>query len=76
MSNDFQNLFAFSITPGEVVVNILSALICDLLLSFLYRWTYEGPTFSIAYINLKDKSESAEFVRELKWLNSINYVNL
>jgi len=51
MFNDFRNLFVFSITPGEVIVNIFAAFICGLLISFLYRWTYKGPTYSIAYIN-------------------------
>ncbi|RKY55325.1 MAG: hypothetical protein DRP89_03550 [Candidatus Neomarinimicrobiota bacterium] len=51
MLNDFQNLFVLTITPGEVVVNISVAFICGLLISFLYRWTYKGPSYSISYVN-------------------------
>ena len=51
MFNGFENLFVYSINPGQVVVNMMVAFICGLLISIIYRWTYSGPTYSVTYLN-------------------------
>lgn len=51
MLNDFQRLNVFSITTGDMLVNILVAFICGLFIAFLYRVTYKGPGYSISFVN-------------------------
>jgi len=51
MFNGFENLFVYSINPGQVIVNMVVAFICGLLISIIYRWTYSGPTYSVTYLN-------------------------
>lgn len=51
MFNGFENIFVYSISPIQVVANILMAFICGLLISLIYRWTYSGPTYSVTYLN-------------------------
>jgi len=51
MFNGFENLFVYSINPGQVIVNMVIAFICGFLISIIYRWTYSGPTYSVTYLN-------------------------
>ncbi|MFC1550683.1 DUF4956 domain-containing protein [Candidatus Neomarinimicrobiota bacterium] len=48
---DFQNIFSFSITSGEVITNLVIALISGLLISFFYIWTYRGPNYSSRFVH-------------------------
>ncbi|HID29998.1 MAG TPA: DUF4956 domain-containing protein, partial [Desulfobacterales bacterium] len=44
----FQDFSYLSI--GQVVGNILVALLCGLFISLLYRWTYRGPSYSTTFV--------------------------
>ncbi len=48
---DFQNIFSFSVTIGDVITNLVIALISGLLISFLYKWTYRGPNYSSRFVH-------------------------
>lgn len=48
---DLQNIFEFSITAGEVIKNLLIALLGGYLISLAYRWTYNGPGYSNKFIH-------------------------
>jgi uncharacterized membrane protein YhiD involved in acid resistance len=48
---DFQNIFSFSISIGEVISNLAIALISGLLISFFYKWTYRGPNYSTRFVH-------------------------
>lgn len=48
---DLQNIFQFSITVGEVLKNLLIALVGGYLISLVYRWTYNGPGYSNKFIH-------------------------
>ncbi|MCB0282678.1 MAG: DUF4956 domain-containing protein [Calditrichae bacterium] len=51
MLNDFQSINVFTLTTGDIFVNILVAFLCGLFISFLYKVTYRGPGFSISFVN-------------------------
>ena len=34
-----------------MLTNLLSALICGIALSLIYRATYRGPSYSVSYVN-------------------------
>ena len=51
MFTNLQNPNLFPISGVEIVFNIGVALICGLCISWLYRHTYRGPGFSIAFVN-------------------------
>lgn len=44
----------FSLIPlstGEIVANIVVALLCGLTISFLYRWSYRGASYSATFVS-------------------------
>jgi uncharacterized membrane protein YhiD involved in acid resistance len=49
--SSFTNTNIFPITGTEIVVNIFVALLCGLFISWIYRRTYKGPGYSIAFVN-------------------------
>lgn len=51
MFQDFQNIFTFSLSAGQVLVNISVALLCGFIISLFYKWTYRGPNYSSSYVN-------------------------
>lgn len=51
MLTDFQNANLFPITATDIVLNIVVALACGLAIAWLYRHTYRGPGYSIAFVN-------------------------
>jgi uncharacterized membrane protein YhiD involved in acid resistance len=51
MLNGFQNNLFTSIAIEQFIANIIMALICGLVISLIYRWTYRGPHYSATYIH-------------------------
>jgi uncharacterized membrane protein YhiD involved in acid resistance len=51
MTEDFQNIFTFSVSIRDVLANIIVALICGVLISVLYRYTYKGLSYSATFAN-------------------------
>lgn len=51
MIQEFQTLSLFPLSAAEIVRNLLVALICGYLVSWLYRITYKGPGYSISFVN-------------------------
>ena len=49
--DDWQNLSLYPTTGGEIVANISVALLCGLLISWIYRRTYRGPGYSVSFVN-------------------------
>ena len=49
MPQEFTDIFAFSLSTGEIIANIGVALICGLLMSQLYRWSYRGTSYSATF---------------------------
>jgi len=50
MNQQLDSLFIFKITPGEAIANLLMALLCGILISFFYRATYKGVSYSSNYV--------------------------
>lgn len=48
---DLENIFSLNITAGQVLSNLIVALVCGLLISFFYKWTYCGPNYSSRFIH-------------------------
>ncbi len=51
MLESFQNIFRFSITLEEVILNLLVALLCGGIIAIFYRKTYTGPGYSNTFVN-------------------------
>ncbi|MEJ2051098.1 MAG: DUF4956 domain-containing protein, partial [Calditrichota bacterium] len=51
MFQNFQNIFTFSLSAGQVIINISVALLCGFIISLFYKWTYRGPNYSSNYVN-------------------------
>jgi len=51
MLDEFQNIDLFPTSASDIFINILVALLCGLFISWLYRKTYKGPGYSLAFIN-------------------------
>ena len=51
MIQEFQSISLFPLTAAEIIRNLLVALICGYLVSWLYRLTYKGPGYSISFVN-------------------------
>ena len=47
---DIQNLFSFSLSAGQVIRNLVVALICGSLISGFYRWTTKRPSNSWTFV--------------------------
>lgn len=50
MNSDFQRMFMFSLSPAEALANLLVALLCGVIIAFLYRITYKGISYSSGYV--------------------------
>ncbi len=48
---EFQNIFRFSISAEEVIINLSVAMLCGAVIAFFYRKTYKGPGYSNAFVN-------------------------
>ena len=51
MFQNFNNLFTNSVSLPQVIFNLFIALMCGLIISLLYRWTYKGPNYSVNFVN-------------------------
>lgn len=47
---DFNSIFITSVHAGTVFINLLTALLCGLMISFVYRWVYNGPSYSTKFV--------------------------
>lgn len=47
----FQNVFSFTISFTDFVVNILAACVCGLVHIAFYRRAYRGPGYSVSFLN-------------------------
>ncbi len=50
MQTGFDTIFAVSLEPGQVISNLLVALICGLMISLSYKMTSGGLNFSPAFV--------------------------
>jgi uncharacterized membrane protein YhiD involved in acid resistance len=48
---DFQNITTFNATPELIIKNLAISLICGVIISLVYRWTYKGPSYSAQFTN-------------------------
>ncbi len=48
---DLKSLFETSLTPGEMISNLLVAFLCGAIIAWVYRKTYRGPGYLNSYIN-------------------------
>lgn len=51
MFDEFQNINLLPATGSEIMGNILVALVCGYVISWIYRHTYRGPGYSIPFVN-------------------------
>lgn len=51
MLEDFQNITAFNASPELIIKNLAISLICGVIISLVYRWTYKGPSYSAQFTN-------------------------
>jgi uncharacterized membrane protein YhiD involved in acid resistance len=51
MFPDLQQLDLFPLSVGEILVNFLTAFICGVMISWLYRKTYKGPGYSPSFVS-------------------------
>jgi uncharacterized protein DUF4956 len=51
MFTHLENLDLFPLTGAEILRNIVVALLCGLAIGRLYRMTYRGPGYSVAFVD-------------------------
>lgn len=51
MYQDLQNIFNFSLSISQILFNTFVALLCGLIISVFYKWTYRGPNYSSTFVN-------------------------
>ena len=51
MPTNLENAQLFGITGLQIVANILVALSCGMFIAWIYRISYRGPGYSIAFVN-------------------------
>jgi len=49
MLDDLTTIFQFDITIDQIILNSAVAMICGLLIMYLYRTTYQGPSYSQSF---------------------------
>lgn len=49
MIDDFTDIFTLTITFGDLVANLLVALLCGVIISLVYRYTYKGLNYSASF---------------------------
>lgn len=50
MDQGIENIFIFKLSPAEALANLLVALLCGILITFFYRATYRGVSYSANYV--------------------------
>lgn len=50
MFPDFRNVFTFDLTFEDVATRFIVALLCGLLVSVFYRWSYRGTSYSSSFV--------------------------
>lgn len=50
MLQEFQTVTFRAITVGQVATSLLVALVCGLIITTLYRWTYKGTSYSPGFV--------------------------
>lgn len=51
MFPELQQLDLFPLSVGEILVNFITAFICGVMISWLYRKTYKGPGYSPSFVS-------------------------
>ena len=51
MLQDFNNIFNVTITPQEIIVNLVIGLIAGIIISIFYRKSYNGPGYQASFVN-------------------------
>lgn len=51
MLEDINNLFNVAITPQEMLLNLIVALIAGIIISIFYRKSYSGPGYQASFVN-------------------------
>ncbi len=51
MFQDFQNIFYFSITLGDVLKNLFVSFLCGFIVSIFYRLSYRGISYSSVFVS-------------------------
>jgi len=47
---ELENIFIFRLTPLEAFMNLAAALLCGILISMFYRFTFRGVSYSSSYV--------------------------
>ncbi len=50
MEQELENIFIFKLSPAEAAANLLVALLCGIIISFFYRATFRGVSYSSNYV--------------------------
>jgi uncharacterized membrane protein YhiD involved in acid resistance len=50
MFKDFQDIFTFDLSLGEVMMRFVVALIAGLVVALFYRWSHRGTSYSANYV--------------------------
>ena len=50
MFREFERIFTFSLTVEEILSRFVVAVVCGLLISVFYRWSYRGTSYSASYV--------------------------
>lgn len=51
MLQDFQTIFVTSVTVSHVLGSLCVSLVCGLILSYFYRSSYNGTSYSVSYVH-------------------------
>src|SRR5690554_6897594 len=51
MNEELQDIFFYSLTFRDIFRHLMVALVCGILISLLYRWTYRGLSYSSTFVN-------------------------
>ncbi len=51
MPQDFQTIFVTSLSLSQLLVSITVALLCGFFISYIYRWSYTGTSYSTSYVH-------------------------
>jgi uncharacterized membrane protein YhiD involved in acid resistance len=51
MLEEFEQIDIFRPSIFDIAGNLMVALICGVIISLVYRWTYRGPSYSTTFVN-------------------------
>ncbi|HEX8546828.1 MAG TPA: DUF4956 domain-containing protein, partial [Cytophagaceae bacterium] len=51
MNEELKDIFFYSLTFRDIFKHLMVALLCGILISLLYRWTYKGLSYSGNFVN-------------------------